>query len=400
MTNMTQLKNSKGAAGSIAGCADKTVKALRASFAPSLLRVLLLAVVATPMAAQVSVRVKDITTYKNTAGNTFVGEGLVFGLKGTGDAKDATTAEMLRAISRQLTPNERSGTHASKNVARVKITVTVDGFGGTTGGRVNCTVAVSDNSKSLEGGTLFPTMLRYAYDTNEKPVYITASGALVMETQNGKAVAPGVATVQGEIVRDIPVRFFEVQEDDYGRRTEVMTLILKHPDSTTAVEIARRINESPAFLGVVGDAGIPEIRYAKAMHDGAVAVSIPERWHGREMEFKEIVDTTAVSPDVVAQVSINQKTGVLAFTGNVRVLPGAFTVRGVSVQIGGDGEIPDKPAPNTEVKDATVPVNKPSVELTQLIDTFNLLKLSAEEKISVMRALERNGLLQAKVIWE
>jgi flagellar basal body P-ring protein FlgI len=136
------------------------------------------------------------------------------------------------------------------------------------------------------------------------------------------------------------------------------------------------------------------------MHDGAVAVSIPQRWHGREMEFKEIVDTTAVSPDIVAQVSINQKTGVLAFTGNVRVLPGAFTVRGVSVQIGGDGEIPDKPAPNTEVKDATVPVNKPSVELTQLIDTFNLLKLSAEEKISVVRALERNGLLQAKVIWE
>jgi flagellar basal body P-ring protein FlgI len=196
------------------------------------------------------------------------------------------------------------------------------------------------------------------------------------------------------------VRFFEVQEDDYGRRNEVMTLILKHPDSTTAVEIARRINESPAFLGVVGDAGIPDIRYAKAMHDGAVAVSIPQRWHGREMEFKEIVDTTAVSPDIVAQVSINQKTGVLAFTGNERVLPGAFTVRGVSVQIGGDGEIPDKPAPNTEVKDATVPVNKPSVELTQLIDTFNLLKLSAEEKISVMRALERNGLLQAKVIWE
>lgn len=361
---------------------------------------ILLLLLSAPLSAQVSVRVKDICVYKNTAGNTFTGEGLVFGLKGTGDAKDRKTAEMLRAISKQLNPDQLAGGYASKNVARVNVTVTVEGFSGTAGAKVTATVSIADNSKSLEGGTLFPTALRYAYDAADKHEYITVQGQLTLEYDNRKVVSPGVATARGDVARDIPVRFYDVQEDDYGRRNAVMTLVLKHPDSTTAVEIARRINEMPALAAVVGEAGMASVQVARAVNDGAVQVSIPARWHGNEMEFKEMVDTTSVSPDIVAQVTVNQKTGVVAFTGNVRVLPGAFTVRGVSVTIGADGELPQKAQAGTEVEHATVPVNQPSVELNQLIDTFNLLALGADEKVAVIRALERNGMLQAKVIWE
>jgi len=367
--------------------------------------ILTLALCAAALDAQVSVRVKDIATYRNTAGNHFVGEGLVFGLSGTGDNKDRKTQEMLRAISSQLNPDQlRADAFSSRNVARVSVSVSVDAFAGTSGARVTCRVAVADNSKSLEGGTLFPTALRFAFDARDQDEYVTAQGLIQLEFDNRKPVTPGAGSVSGEVVRDIPVRFFEVQEDDYGRRTQVMTLILAHPDSSTAVEVARRINESPALQGMAGVVGqgvqVPaDTRVARAVNDGVVEVRIPARWHDNEMEFKEIVDTTAVSPDIVAQVTVNQRSGVLAFTGNVRVLPGAFTVRGVTVNIGAEGEM-QPPQPGDELNDPTVGLREPGPELQQLIDVFNLLRLSADEKVAVVRALERNGMLQARVVYE
>jgi flagellar P-ring protein FlgI len=367
------------------------------------LLILLLLFVPASLAAQVSVRVKDIATYRNTAGNHFVGEGLVFGLNGTGDPRDPKTQEMLRAISSQLNPG-RVGEFSSRNVARVHVSVTVNAFAGTAGARVTCRVSVADNSKSLEGGTLFPTALRFAFDARDEREYVTAQGALQLEYDNRKPLTPGVGEVTGEVVRDIPVRFFDVREDDFGNRTQVMTLILAHPNSSTAVEVARRINESPALHGMAGmvaagGGAAMHTPVARAVNDGVIEVRIPARWHGNEMEFKEIVDTTAVSPDIVAQVHVNQRTGVLAFTGNVRVLPGAFTVRGVTVNIGAEGDM-QGPQPGENLDDPTVPLREPGPELQQLIDTFNLLRLSAEEKAAVVRALERNGMLQARVIYE
>jgi len=155
------------------------------------------------------------------------------------------------------------------------------------------------------------------------------------------------------------------------------------------------------MAGVVGQ-GVQmpaDARVARAVNDGVVEVRIPARWHGNEMEFKEIVDTTAVSPDIVAQVTVNQRSGVLAFTGNVRVLPGAFTVRGVTVNIGAEGDM-QPPQPGDELNDPTVGLREPGPELQQLIDVFNLLRLSADEKVAVVRALERNGMLQARVVYE
>lgn len=364
---------------------------------------LLLAPALAAQAATVSVRVKDIVTYRNTAPNTLFGEGLVVGLKGTGDEKDKKTQEMLRAASAQLHHSKLPpSAFASKNVARVQVTVAVEAFKGGAGAPLSCRVSAVDNSKSLENGTLLMTELRYGLNSQDENVYGEAGGVLSLEFDNGKPRNPTNATVPGNLLRDIPVAFYESREDDYGNSVRTMTLLLKHPDSTTAMEITRAINESRAVLeqqpGLVSAGRNP--RAARAINDGTVLIEIPPRWHGEEMAFKEIVDTTTVNPDTVAQVVVNQKTGVVAFNGNVRVLPGAFTVKGVSVTIAATGELPTRPAAGEEVTGATVPLAQPNTQLQQLIDTFNLLKLSADEKIAVIRALEQNGMLQAKVVYE
>lgn len=370
--------------------------------------ILLLALAPAALVAQdagVSVRVKDIVTYKGTGSNTLVGEGLVVGLKGSGDAKDKATQKMLQALSTKLNQSGLDASeYASKNVARVLVTVSVPAFKGYAGAPLTCRVSVLDNSKSIEFGTLFPTTLRFALDAGDETVYAEAKGKVTLAQDGDRPRDPLNGSVAGAMLTDIEVSFFETSVDDYGAAAETMTLLLDHPDSATANEIADRINESPSVLGLRGaeisdDTGLPPV-VAKAINDGVVEVSIPARWHGDEMRFKQIVDGIAVNPDLVASVYIDEANGVITFSGNVRVLPGAFTVRGITVTIGADGELPRRPAAGEAVEDATVPVNQPNLQLQQLIDTFNVLKLSAGEKIAVIRALEQNGMMQAKVIYE
>lgn len=354
-------------------------------------------------AQDVAVRVKDIVTYKGTAANSLVGEGLVVGLKGTGDDKDKTTQKMLQAMSHKfnkagLAPAD----YATKNVARVLVSVDVPAFKGNTGAALICRVSVLDKSKSIENGVLFATVLKNALDADDAAEYAQASGKVTLAQSGDKPKDPLNGTVRGSMLGDIKVAFFQTAVDDYGRAQKRITLLLDHPDSATANDIADRINEHPALsdpeLEVKAGDKAPAI--ARAVNDGAVEVNIPSRWHGEEMKFKQLIDGVSVNPDLAATVTVDTSTGVLTFSGNVRVLPGAFTVKGISVTIGAGGELPAKPAPGEVVKGATVPVNEPNLQLRQLIDTFNLLKLDAAEKTAVVRALEQNGMLQAKVIYE
>ena len=353
--------------------------------------------------AQIVTRVKDIVNYKYTGPSVLHGEGLVYGLNGTGDGKDLKTAEMLKAVSQQLNKAKiPASSFLSKNVARVLITVKVPPFKGLVGNELECIVSAAAGSKSLENGILFRTGLLNASDSLDRTQYAEAAGAITL-AQGPKPRDPNNGTVRCTMLHDIPIAFFQTHEDDYGKVTKTMSLLLINPDSSTANEIAARINENPEVLGIqtgtVSKGRAPE-PVARAVHDGLVRVIIPERWHDDEMAFKEIVDLASVNPDLVATITINESGGVIAFSGNVRVLPGAFTVRGITVTIGPGGDLPSRPDPGDEVTDATVPVNQPNVQLQQLIDTFNLLKLTIDEKIAVIRTLELNQMLLSKVTYK
>ncbi|MCC6573963.1 MAG: flagellar basal body P-ring protein FlgI [Planctomycetes bacterium] len=366
---------------------------------------LLASILASTLAAQdVSVRVKDIVTYKGTAANSLVGEGLVVGLKGSGDDKDKTTQKMLQAMSHKLNKSGLPASdYATKNIARVLVSVDVPAFKGQMGAALICRVSVLDKSKSIENGVLFATVLKNALDADDATEYAQASGRLALAQSGDKPKDPLNGTVRGSMLADIKVAFFTTAVDDYGKARKLITLLLDHPDSATANDIADRINENPALAeeeGVEIKADAPPPLPARAINDGVVEINIPVRWHGQEMKFKQIIDGVSVNPDLVATVTVDTSTGVLTFSGNVRVLPGAFTVKGISVTIGAGGEVPAKPAAGEIVKGATVPVNEPNLQLRQLIDTFNLLKLDAAEKTAVVRALEQNGMLQAKVVYE
>lgn len=352
-------------------------------------------------AQEVSVRVKDIVTYKGTADTQLTGEGLVVGLKGTGDDKDAKTLLMLQAMSSKLNQSKLpASAYATKNVARVIVSVEVPAFKGYAGQTLTCRVSVADKSKSLEHGTLFPTLLFFSLDAGDKTEYATASGRITLAQDGDKPRNPVNGSVTGSMLQDIKVEFFTTRVDDYGKRHESVTLLLSHPDSATANEIASRINEARALNAEVSRGHGAPASLARALNDGVVEVTIPPAFHGDEMRFKELVDSLSVNPDLVAVVTIDETTGVIVFSGNVRVLPGAFTVRGISVTIGAGGDVPERPEPGTSVKSATVPLSRPNVQLRQLIDTFNLLKLDAGEKVAVIRALSQNGMLQAKVRYE
>lgn len=370
---------------------------------------LFLSLAAAGLAAQApsTVRVKDIVTYENTGYDTLIGEGLVYGLKGTGDDKDKTTQRMLASVNYNLKQKKLPALPtSSKNVARVTVQVKVNPASAGKGQTISCSIMAADNSKSLQFGTLLLSELRFAYDTSNVKTFATCGGQLILDSVDGKVVNPTNATVEGQLVRSIPYNFYEETIDEYGETKRTMTLLLKHADSTTANSIADSINESadlmPAINAISADNGEDLSRIAKAVADGKVVVTVPQSFidDDRMMEFKEIVDKASVSPDTVALVTINQASGVITFTGNVKLADGAFSVRGVTITIDPTGNVPTAAEIGDEVEAPTVPVKQPGADLKALLDSFNALKLTADEKIAVIKQMSKGGLLLADVVYE
>lgn len=346
----------------------------------------------------VTVRVKDITSYRMAGAQQLVGEGLIVGLKGTGDKADVRAQEMAQALSghsgyfsENLTPEA----FASTNIARVQVTAEIDEGTTTAGARIHATVAaVSDKTKSVEGGILISTQLKFSDGVE----YADAFGKVSISRAGGGGGANAgspVGTVSATLIRDIQISFFETRVDENGMERREMVLILGSPDINTAKDIASKINSEREALGL-SRAGGDDLgnRIAVARDVGSVVVEIPRKWWGNEVEFRYHIDNVSVNPDVAARVTINDVSGEIVITGNVRVLPGAVIAAGVTITVGANGAMPTTLADGAEAVDPPVPVNSTDASFAELVRALTLLNLTAAEKAEVLKTLAASGLLQ------
>ncbi len=362
----------------------------------ALLRALPMALAITAVGtAQASTRVKDIVDVQNVRTNQLVGYGLVVGLAGTGDrtTNSPFTEETMKAMLERMGVNVRDAKMKPANVAAVSVTASMPPFA-RAGSTIDVQVSALGDSTSLQGGTLLVTSLR-ALDGD---IYAVAQGPVAVsgfKAQGaGGSVSRGVATsarvAGGAIVeREVPYAL---------RSATSLKLALKNPDFTTARHIAAAINQRHRGTATVLDPGTVEIGPG-----GGFA--------GDVVDLLGDVENLPVDVDQVARIVINEASGTVVMSDDVRISPVAIAQGGLTISVS-EAPIASQPAPFSQGETVVLPRSRIDVDdgngaslamvgggasLRSLVGGLNTLGVSPRDLISILQAVKTAGALQAEI---
>lgn len=268
--------------------------------------------------AGMAARVKDLVSIKGVRPNQLFGYGLIVGLNGTGD-KDGTVftlqtlANMLEAMGIHVKPKEVK----VNNVAAVMVSATLPPFS-RIGRKMDVTVSSIGDAKSLQGGTLLLTPLKGV----DGRVYALAQGPISVGGYSAGGAAgggvtknhPTVGTISGgaTVEKEIPLPMENQRE---------LMFVLNSPDFMTATRIAGAINE----------------RYgenaARAVDSGTLQFQVPPGMETGVVHLLAELGNLDVTPDSIAKVIVNERTGTVVIGENVRISQVAVAHGNMSIQI-------------------------------------------------------------------
>ena len=263
-------------------------------------------------------RIKDLASIKGIRKNQLVGYGLVVGLNGTGD-KSGTgfTFQSLSNMIERLGISVDKSSISVKNVAAVMVTAKIPPFA-KIGNKMDVLVSSVGDAKSLHGGTLLLTSLYGA----DRKIYALAQGPVVVGGFTAAGNAGGGVTKNHPTVgrisrgatveREVPVSLQDKEE---------LTISLANPDFTTAIRVRDSINKS--FGQIV----------ASSMDSGTLHMQVPENYRGRVVEMVAMLENLDITPDAVAKVVVNGRTGTVVVGENVRISTVAVAHGNISVVI-------------------------------------------------------------------
>jgi flagellar P-ring protein FlgI len=342
-------------------------------------------------------RLKDLTLVEGGRDNQLVGYGLVIGLAGDGDSNAIATLRSVANVLQRYGITINATDLKAKNVAAVMLTAEIGAFL-KSGSRIDVNVASIGDAKSLQGGVLLQTPLLGA----DGRVYAVAQGPVAIGGFLGGAGGAGGATVQknhptvgnissGAIVeREIPATFV---------RDNVVRLLLHNPDFTSASRMADAINVKWQSAATAVDAA-------------TIAVTLPANYHGRDVAFIADLGQIEASPDTLARIVINERTGTIVATSTVRlsqvaIAHGSLTITvtsnvGVSqpnaFSSGGQtAAVQSTQTSVNETKGGFQVVNEPP-NIERLAAALNALGVSTREMMAIFQSLKRSGALQAELI--
>lgn len=342
-------------------------------------------------------RLKDITRIKGLRENQLIGYGLVVGLAGNGDSSLPYTIQSFTSALKRFGINVPQGDVKSNNVAAVMVTTNINSFV-KEGSPIDVTVSSIGDAKTLQGGILLQTPLVGADDV----VYAVAQGSVVVGGFFAGASGSGGSTIQknhptvgvingGAIVeRATPAE---------GLFSSTIDLLLMNPDQTSAVRMADVINKIyPAS--------------AQAMDFGTVNVLVPEIFKGQPINFFAALGDLSVTPDTTARVAINERTGTIVATKEVRVSQVAMSYGSLVMSVAQQENVSQ---PNPLSQTGTTAVT-PSTDTTaketrggfrmlndyptvdRLAAGLNAFGVSTRDMISIFQTIHSAGALQAELI--
>ena len=338
-----------------------------------------------------TVRVKDITFIQGDRINHVSGEGLVFGLSGTGGKSEQTRVMATNYFLRRGMQIDNANT---KNLSAVMVFGKLPAFA-RKGDIIQVTVSVADDASSLRGGTLNRTALRGLDDE----IYAIAQGPIIGGGVSAQGNAgsvqknhPTVGVCEAIVEREIGCE----QIANHGR----LRLVLRNKDYATATRIANGLN------GV-----FPQ--HARALDSGTVDVVIPETFQQNLPPFISMIGELRVRPDLPARVVINQKTGTIVLGHNVKVSRVLFASENIVIAT---NEVPvaSQPAPFSEGQTVVLPrtnidivetggsynVWREGLTVGDLANALNTLAVSPNTLINIFTSLRNQGALQAELVLE
>ena len=351
-----------------------------------------------------AVRVKDVATIEGVRENQLIGYGLVVGLDRTGDqviGGQFTIQAMMSMLNKMginlvIDPIQL----LTRNIASVMVTAKLPPFV-KPGMTLDAIVSSMANAKSLQGGTLLMTPLKapnqQVFAVAQGPVSIGgflggtggAGGATVTKNHQAAGVVPAGAIVEREVVVDIDT-------------WESVSVLLRHPDFTTAIRTAEAID------GTFGKGS------AVPVNAGMVKATLPATFRGRVVEYIATMEGLDVSVDVAAKVVVNERTGTVVLGEHVRLSTCAISHGNLTISVKNTLNVSQPPAPvvgstqgqttvtpdvQTEVKEqeSRLIVVDQTVTLGEVVRALNAVGVTPRDLVAILSALRAAGALQANL---
>lgn len=340
------------------------------------------------------VRLKDIARIDGVRNNQLIGLGLVVGLDGTGDGRGSVAnVQMAANMLQKFGISVSADTLRVKNVAAVMVTATLPPFV-RQGDQIDVTLSSLGDAKSLQGGMLLQTPLQAAngriYAVAQGPVSIggfnaQGGGASVQKNHATVGRIPGGAIVEDEVPTSI------------GKNGS-LTLVLSRPDFTTASRVASVINK----VFVAGT--------AKTVDAAAVQVQVPTAFADNWIEFIATLEELPVTPDAVAKVIVNERTGTVVMGQDVRIAQVAVAHGNLQVKItptvavsqpqplSGGKTVVDRSA-KVEVSEqrARLMVVPGGASVADLVAGLNAIGATPRDLIAILQAIKAAGALYGEL---
>ena len=346
--------------------------------------------------ASAATRIKDIAYVNGVRGQQLIGYGLVVGLNGSGDTQRSTfTLQSVMSMLKRFGITVPQADLRLRNVAAVMVTATVPSFA-REGGVIDVIASSMGDATSLQGGTLLMTPL----SATDGAVYASAQGPLsvggISVNAGGSEVrrnhtAAGRVPGGGILERAINTPF---------NTDSSLVVVLLQADFTTAVRVAEAVNTKFGS------------KIARAIDGATVTISVPQesRAGGGIVEFISAVELLEATPDVIAKVVINERTGTIVIGGNVSILPVAISHGGLNIEIQSTPII-SQPNPFSlgqtivtqlvrvgAVEDSsTVVALEGTATVQDIAKALNSLKVAPRDIIAIFQALKEAGALKASL---
>ena len=350
-----------------------------------------------PTAAAVRVRIKDVARIQGVERHTLIGYGLVVGLAGTGDSDQELTQRTISSLLENFNIAVEASDLKSQNTAVVMVTAVV-GTSSHKGDSVPATISSIGDATSLRGGELLLTPV-LGPDTE---IWATGQGAVSTgaytaggtggggDSQTKNHPTTGTLTNGVKLAQDVDLDLEE---------SKTIRLLLKRPDFTTAVNMAEAINQEFPNSAIPADGG-------------AVCVAVPRSSHEerRVMQFIRDLEAIRFTPDAIAKIVFNERTGTIVFGGNVQISQVAITHGNLTISIKNTEGI-SQPAPLSDgtterMSDQQTTVEEPSTGIhllpkittvSELVSSLNALGVTPRDTIVILHALREAGALHAKL---
>jgi flagellar P-ring protein precursor FlgI len=265
-----------------------------------------------------SARIKDLASIQGIRTNQLFGYGLVIGLNGSGDK--GGTGFTIQALANMM---EKMGIRVNpqdvkvNNVAAVMVNAELPPFA-RIGKNIDVTISSIGDAKSLQGGTLLLTPLKGV----DGRVYALAQGPIIVGGYESGGDAGGGVTKNHPTVGRISNGASVEKEVLLSLEDKKeLILMLENPDFVTATRVSEVIKAH--FREDI----------AKPVDSGTLKIKVPEVFQNDVVRLIAQLGNLDVTPDMVARVIVNEKTGTVVIGENVRISIVAVAHGNLNIQI-------------------------------------------------------------------